>query len=320
MKMLRTGHGLTSLALMAKFRRLLQNTQTNQSSRGSQPLVSVCIPAYKNAEFIGATLESVLNQTYRNLEIIITDDRSPDETISVARRFSDPRIRLFENTANLGVGGNWNEALSHATGKYVKLMGADDLIYPQCIERQVEALENPDHANVVLAVCNTDIINPFGRVVMRRRFRFRHGLAKGKQLIGKCVRWGTNYVGEPVVGLFKREVLALSGTYDSSNPYWLDLIFWAELLKHGDAFMDQDRLAAFRLSGGSVTTSLGFKQAAYTRSFIRKMRTDPVYRSNSLNGLCGSILALPLCLVRNFLINAWTRPEPGSPGATAGKA
>lgn len=276
---------------------------------GAEPLISVCIPSYKNEEFIAATLESVLKQTYRNLEIIITDDRSPDNTVSAVKRFSDPRIRLFENRLNLGVGGNWNEALSHATGKYIKLMGADDLIYPECIQRQVDALENPEHANVVLAVCNTDVINPSGRVVMRRRFRFRHGRSDGKKLIGKCVRWGTNYVGEPVVGLFKREVMARAGMYDPGNPYWLDLIFWAELLKYGDAFMDQNRLAAFRISGGSVTTSLGFKQAAYTRSFIRKMRADPVYHSSAFDGLCGSIFSVPICLARNFFINAWTRSK-----------
>jgi glycosyltransferase involved in cell wall biosynthesis len=289
---------------------------------GAEPLISVCIPSYNNEQFIAATLESVLKQTYRNFEIIITDDRSTDGTVSVAKRFSDPRIRLLENKANLGIGGNWNESLSHASGKYIKLMGADDLIYPECIQRQVEALENPAHANVVLAVCNTDIISASGKVVMRRRFRFQHGLTTGKKLIGKCVRWGTNYVGEPVVGLFKREVLARSGLYDPSNPYWLDLIFWAELLKHGDAFMDQNRLAAFRISGGSVTTSLGFKQAAYTRRFIRRMRADPVYRSSALDGICGFIFSLPLCLARNFLIKLWTRPEPGSNTlpATAGKA
>lgn len=279
---------------------------------GAEPLISVCIPSYNNEEFIAATLESVLKQTYRNLEIIVSDDRSSDNTVSVARCFSDPRIRLFENKANLGIGGNWNQALSHATGKYIKLMGADDLIYPECMQRQVEVLENPAHANVVLAVCNTDIVNPSGKVVMRRRFRFGHGLATGKKLIGKCVRWGTNYVGEPVVGLFKREVLARSGLYDPSNPYWLDLIFWAELLKYGDAFMDRNRLAAFRISGGSVTTSLGFKQAAYTRRFIRRMRADPVYHSSPLDGLFGFIFSLPLCLARNLLINFWTRSKPES--------
>lgn len=278
---------------------------------GAQPLISVCIPSYKNEEFIAATLESVLKQTYRNFEIIMTDDRSPDATISVARRFSDPRIRLFENTVNLGIGKNWNEALSHARGKYIKLMGADDLIYPECLERQAAALEDPANRAAVLAVCNTDVINDSGKIVLQRRFRFQQGLATGKKLIRNCVRLGANLIGEPVVGLFRRDVLARSGMYDSSNPYMLDIIFWAELLKYGQAFMDQARLAAFRISGTSVTASLGWKQLAYTRGFIEKMQSDPFYQSTALDAACGRLFALPRSLIRGFLINSWSaRAKP----------
>jgi glycosyltransferase involved in cell wall biosynthesis len=277
-------------------------------------LVSVCIPAYNNADFIGNTLQSVLNQTYQNIEIIVTDDRSPDDTVSVTKRFSDPRIRVFENGANLGIGKNWNQALSYAKGKYIKLMGADDLIYRECLERQVAVLEDPANQAAVLAVCNTDVINDSGKIVLRRRFRFQQGLASGKKLIRNCVRWGANLIGEPVVGLFKRDVLAQSGMYDSSNPYMLDIIFWAELLKYGQAFMDQTRLAAFRISGASVTASLGWKQAAYTRSFIKKMQSDAVYQSTAFDAACGRLFALPRCLARGFIINSWSakRQNPQS--------
>ena len=280
------------------------------NNMGAEPLISVCIPSYNNEEFIAATLESVLNQTYRNFEIIITDDRSTDNTISVAKRFSDPRIRLIENTANLGIGKNWNEALSRAGGKYIKLMGADDLIYPECLERQVAALEAPANQAAVLAVCNTDVINDSGKIVLRRRLRFQKGLVTGKKLIRNCVRWGANLVGEPVVGLFKRDVLARSGMYDSSNPYMLDIIFWAELLKYGQAYMDQARLAAFRISGTSVTASLGWKQAAYTRSFIERMQSDPVYQSTAFDAARGRLFALPRCLIRGFIINSWAKAKP----------
>src|SRR6267154_4200111 len=94
----------------------------------SGPLISICIPAYNNEHFIGSTLESVLHQTCSNFEIIVTDDHSTDRTISVVKKFGDRRIRLVENQANLGIAGNWNKALSLATGKYVKVMGADDLL------------------------------------------------------------------------------------------------------------------------------------------------------------------------------------------------
>ena len=128
------------------------------------------------------------------------------------------------------------------------------------------------------------------------------GLNGGKELIRNCVRWGANLIGEPVVGLFKRDVLSKSGMFDPANPYMIDLAFWAELLKHGDAFMEQRRLAAFRISANSVSAKLGLKQAAYDRSFFRKMRADPFYRATLPDVVSGYFFAFPRCILRNFLI------------------
>jgi glycosyltransferase involved in cell wall biosynthesis len=292
---------LTNTMRSGKCESLPQETQTIRSGGGSQPLISVCIPSYNNDEFIAYTLESVLKQTYANLEIIITDDKSTDKTVSVIKGFTDPRIKLIQNETNLGIGLNWNKGLGLATGKYVKVVCGDDVLYPDCLRRQVEALESPSHSQAVLAICNSDVINANGQIVLRRRCRFKPGLARGKDLIRDCVRWGANRIGEPVVGLFKREVLAKSGMFDPANPYMIDLAFWAEVLKQGDAFIDESRLAAFRISRSSVTAKVGFKQAMYFRRFIRKMHRDPAYRINSLAVLTGYVLSLQWCILRNVL-------------------
>jgi hypothetical protein len=117
------------------------------------------------------------------------------------------------------------------------------------------------------------------------------------------VRWGTNLIGEPAVGLFRREILARAGMFDPSNPYVIDLAFWAELLKHGDAFIDRSRLAAFRISRGSVSTKVGLKQAAFFRTFVRKMRADPAYQLGAGDVASGYLLSLLWCALRNFLIS-----------------
>jgi glycosyltransferase involved in cell wall biosynthesis len=274
---------------------------------GAQPLISICIPAYNNEAFIKAALESVLCQTHRHFEIIVTDDRSTDNTVSAIKRFSDPRIRLVENEANLGLGGNWNKALSCATGAYIKLLCADDLVYPDCLRRQVEVLEDPSHSGVVLAVCNTDLINANSQVIYRRRLRCRPGLVNGRQLIRRCVRWGTNLVGEPAAGLFRREVLSRSGLFAPGNPYLIDLAFWAALLRHGDAFVDQSRLAAFRISAGAMSTKLGRHQAASFRRFIADMRADPFHRAGTVDATLGCLLSFQWWILRNLLISFQTR-------------
>src|ERR1035438_1370812 len=105
------------------------------------PLVSICIPTYNTGNYIAAAIQSVLDQTYTNLEIIITDNCSTDNTIEIINSFHDPRISYFRNDHNFGVEYNWNKSLKLAKGKYLKLLCADDIIYPDCIREQVSVME-----------------------------------------------------------------------------------------------------------------------------------------------------------------------------------
>ena len=273
----------------------------------SEPLISVCIPAYNNEAFIAATVESVLRQTYREFEIILTDDHSTDGTVAAIKRFSDTRIRLIQNETNLGFGGNWNKALGHAQGTYIKLLCADDLVYPDCLRRQVEALEAPGHSGAVLAVCNTDLINASSQVIYSRKLRCPRGLVNGRRLIRRCVRCGTNLIGEPAAGLFRREILNRAGLFDPDNPYLIDLAFWAGLLRQGDAFVDENRLAAFRISADAMSTKLGRQQAASFRRFIRDMSADPFYRVGPADALLGRMLSFQWGILRNLMISFHVR-------------
>ena len=87
-----------------------------------EPLVSVCIPAYNNAAYIKETIDSILGQTYSNLELVICDDRSKDDTVKVIEAIKDDRIKLFQNEKNLGMSGNWNHCLSKCSGEFIKLI------------------------------------------------------------------------------------------------------------------------------------------------------------------------------------------------------
>ena len=268
----------------------------------SQPLVSVCIPSYNSEEFIAGTLESVLSQKFVDFELVIVDDKSTDGTIPIIKGFNDPRIRLIENQQNLGLGHNWNKVLSCARGEYVKLLGDDDVLYPECLARQLRALEHPANASAVLAICNRNVINARSQVVMRRRFPFGPGLVSGRKLIRNSVRWGSNLIGEPVVGLFRRRDLNQSAMCDPSNPYVIDLALWAELLKHGDAYVDPDYLAGFRVSRQKTSARIGRRQAAYFRDFVRAMRRDSFYRVSLLDMMPGFLLSAQWCLLRNLFI------------------
>jgi glycosyltransferase involved in cell wall biosynthesis len=113
----------------------------------ARPLVSVIIPAYNSAKVIGEAIESILNQTYRNIECIIIDDRSSDDTWETVQVYAsrDTRVRAYRNEHNLGIGGNRNKGIELARGTYICWQDGDDISINTRIERQVAYLEaHPD--------------------------------------------------------------------------------------------------------------------------------------------------------------------------------
>ena len=112
-----------------------------EMKRAGEPLVTVTIPMYNNERFIRQTIESILSQTYTNFELLIYDDNSTDSSYEIATSFRDTRMRVFRNKRNLGPEGNWNKAIRGVSGKYVKLICGDDILYPKCLEKQVAVFE-----------------------------------------------------------------------------------------------------------------------------------------------------------------------------------
>lgn len=112
-----------------------------QDTNMSNPLVSFCIPAYGRGKFIAATLRSALAQTVENIEIIVVDDRSPDNTAEVVKGFSDKRIHYFLNPENLGMPENLNRAMSLGSGEYLVLLEDHDLLEPTYLEAALSVMD-----------------------------------------------------------------------------------------------------------------------------------------------------------------------------------
>jgi glycosyltransferase involved in cell wall biosynthesis len=105
------------------------------------PKVSICIPAYNASNFIVRTIQSILESSYKDVEIIISDDASQDNTCEIINHFNDPRIKLFQNSKTLGPVRNWNCALQKASGEYLGLLNHDDLFGPFWLTFVVHILE-----------------------------------------------------------------------------------------------------------------------------------------------------------------------------------
>lgn len=266
----------------------------------NQPWISICIPAYNSEKFIEETLRSVLTQSYRNIEVVISDDCSVDNTAQIVDSFKDGRIRFFKNEQNLGVEKNWNKTLGLATGKYCKLMGADDVLYPTFIEEQVNILENPKNSDVVLVTSYKHVIDQDGKLIMTRKFP-GCGRFEGITAIKKCVRRGANVIGEPVAGLFRKEALEKSGYYSGENLYMIDLDLWSRMLKSGDLYVIDKVLYAFRISTQSLSTNIGFLQIKLFNLFIDKLYLDKSFNINVLDKIIAKTMALVMGVARNLI-------------------
>jgi len=128
----------------------------------TEPLVSVLMTAFNRERFISEAVESVLNQRYKNLELIIVDDCSTDKTVEIAKQFelSDSRVKVYINKINLGDYPNRNKAASYATGKYLKYLDSDDVMYPYCLEVMVNAMETFPEAAFGLSSIDEERIFP----------------------------------------------------------------------------------------------------------------------------------------------------------------
>ncbi|MEO8330916.1 MAG: glycosyltransferase [Gallionella sp.] len=102
-----------------------------------KPLISVCIPVYNGEKYVAETINSVQRQTYPNIEILIQDNASTDNTGPILQSLAihDSRLFIERNDRNCGMAGNWNLAINRARGEYVMLLSADDLLMPEFIER-----------------------------------------------------------------------------------------------------------------------------------------------------------------------------------------
>jgi len=127
---------------------------------GNSPLVSIVVPVYNGERFLRASLDSILAQRYRPIDVLVMDDASTDSTASIIASYGE-RVRAIRQPRNRGIYGNANDGIALARGDYIAVYHADDLYEPEIVERQVAFLESHPQAGAVF--CKDIMIDPQGR-------------------------------------------------------------------------------------------------------------------------------------------------------------
>lgn len=258
-------------------------------------LVSVCIPVYNGADHLRETLESVLTQSLEAVEVVVVDNASTDATSQILSEFSDDRLRVIRNDSTVSVYENWTRAVSATRGKYVKVLAADDLLHPTCLERQLEAFEAHGDG-VALVASQRSILNEHGNVLIPHRGLGRlSGRVDGEHAIARCVRRGTNIFGEGAAVLARGDLIRSALPWPSDYPYMTDLVMWFRLLEQGDLVAIREPLASFRAHQGSWSAEIAAFQAQQAASLFNSVAAHPgnsVRRSTVLiGGLRAGLLA-----------------------------
>jgi glycosyltransferase involved in cell wall biosynthesis len=240
------------------------------------PLVSVVIPTFDGSDFLSLTLSSVLGQTLGDLEVVMVDDASSDDTMAIAQEFAahDTRVRIVPTTGNVGAVANWNRAVAAARGEFVKVMGQDDLLRRDCLARQVQVLQ--DQPTVGCVVGGRDIVDDRGRTVMkgRRPLGGATGIVSAEQALPLVVRAGTNIIGEPVTVLLRRSVMEAVGPFHADLPYVVDLDYWCRALDVAPIYVLPDTLSSFRVSATSWSAALATTQTEQMRALFARLQRE----------------------------------------------
>lgn len=216
----------------------------------TNPLVSIGLPVYNGQPYLEETLHCLLGQTYREIEVLVSDNASTDGTESISRSIArrDSRVRYHRNERNLGASHNYNRAFQLASGKYFKWAAADDLCAPTLLERSIEVLENDEL--VVLCYPRTNIIDSRGSVVRPFDDNLDINCVSATERFKQAIRRTSEC--NAIFGLIRAD--ALRHTPLIGNFIGSDICLLAELSLHGKFHELPDRLF-FRREHPSASSS-----------------------------------------------------------------
>lgn len=242
-------------------------------SSKKMPKISVIIPAYNSENTINYTIESVLNQTFTDLELIVINDGSQDSTLEVITQIQDSRIKIF-SYPNAGGNISRNRGLHHAVGKFVSFLDADDLWTPDKLQSQLKALQ--ENVTAKVAYSWTDYIDANGQFVLSGKRINVNGDVYENLLLINFLENGSN-------PLICKEALIELGGFDKSLSAAQDWDMWLRLACKFDFVCIPSVQILYRISANSVSSNLVRQEKACLQVLEQAYQARPSTLKQSWN-------------------------------------
>jgi glycosyltransferase involved in cell wall biosynthesis len=237
------------------------------------PKISVCIPTYNGAAYLSACLDSVMRQTFQDMEILVVDDGSSDDSVSIAQQYmrADKRVRVSVNEKHLGLVDNWNRCVDLANGEWIKFVFQDDRIEPACIARMLDASRADVDLVVVRRIFDFEQGTPDSVKELYTNSLIKHNLKGhfsdcsyiGPEEFARLVLEAPfgNCLGEPTATMVRKSAFTKYGRFNSNLVSLCDWEYFARVaVNTGLCYIDEP-LAYFRIHSRARSAEIREQQS-----------------------------------------------------------
>lgn len=250
------------------------------------------MPVFNAEKFLDAAIQSIINQTFANFELIILNDGSTDGSVAIIESYDDPRITLIHNHKNLGLVATLNRGIKLSTGSYIARMDADDISHPMRFEKQIELMQI---MNADICGCHWHVINEKSRIIGNIL------VPLGNDFFVSSLSNGVPFAHGSV--MMRTKFLKINKMFYGGEPYAEDFKLWIEFFERGGVFVNCNE---FLYKYRDVKSSLSkVKRKEYHQTSIKLRRAFVVNNYNVCLQSSNNILADYENLSSNEVLELW---------------
>ena len=261
--------------------------------------ILVFVPTYNSEKYLRQCLDSVLQQTFKDWQCVISDDASTDKSVEIAREYEtiDSRFKVLTHEKNVGAANNWNRAKENNNSFATKILCADDYLLEDALRRQLDILQRNQTA---IVFSERYIIFPSGKKIHPRLPKYASNISFN-DAFKYYINLGRNIFGEPVTALFRTDLFVKSEGFYPKFEYSLDTSGYMAISRCNDVTFDNYVVGAFRVSKNQWSHQLRGKQFSHVFDFIDHLVEVEGIQVTKTEVLIGKIKVMGANLLRVLL-------------------